>query len=228
MEEHTMKSRDRFSFAGFAVTLAALALLTVAASAGAAEPGWQLKFGGAWVSPALHDTIVNPEGDRFTIDSDTAIGLSVALERRFSDHLGLEFGALRVTPDVNLRITSSSGATGEVSDGLAYTPFTVGLNVYVVSGGSTEVFLTPALAYVMYGDLSFSVGGDTLKVAVDNDLTWGLGLGTNLRLGGGRWWFSGVVSYLGTALKATDVDGGGSQSFDYNPFTVTVGLGYRF
>lgn len=223
-----MRSLVRLSSARLAVTLAALALLTVAASASAAEPGWQLKFGGVWVSPALHDTILNSDGDRFTIDSDTTVGLGIAVERRFSDRLGVEFGVLRATPDVKLRITTSSGETGEVSDGLAYTPLTVGLNIYVVSGESAEVYLTPTLAYVTYGDLNFRVGGDTIKVAIDNDMTWGLGLGTNLRLGGGRWWFSGAVSYLGTALKATEVEGGGSQSFDYNPFTVTLGFGYRF
>jgi hypothetical protein len=85
MEEHPMGSRDRLSFTTWAVALAALALLTVAPGAGAAEPGWQLRLDGVWVSPALRDSVSNPEGDRFTIEGDSAIGFGVALERRFSN-----------------------------------------------------------------------------------------------------------------------------------------------
>jgi hypothetical protein len=38
-----------------------------------------------------------------------------------------------------------------------------------MSGGAAEIYLAPVLAYVMYGDLTFSASGDTIRIAVDND-----------------------------------------------------------
>jgi outer membrane protein W len=142
--------------------------------------------------------------------------------------LGVELGALWASPDINLRAELPGGPTVEASDGLAYTPITVGLNLYLRSGGSAEVYLTPVLAYVMYSDLTFSAAGDTIRIAVDNQWTWGLSLGTNLQLGAGPWRFNGAVSYVSTALNATDLESGGTRKIEFNPFAVTLGLGYRF
>jgi outer membrane protein W len=223
-----MKSRDRLGFTRLTITVAILTLLAGAANAGAAEPGWQIKAGGVWVQPALSYTLSNPDGTNFSVDSDNAVGLGFALEHRVSQRLGLELGALWASPDVNLRAEAPGGETVEVSDGLAYTPITLGLNLYLMSSGSAEVYLTPVLAYVMYGDLTFSAGGDTLRIAVDNQWTWGLSLGTNFRLGDGPWRFNGALSYVRTALPATELEGGGSENIDFNPFAVTLGFGYRF
>jgi len=228
MEENKMKSRDRFGFTRVAITLAILTLLAGAASGGAAEPGWQIKVGGVWVQPALSYTLTNPGSTPVSADSDNAIGLGVALEHRLSERLGLELGALWASPDVNLRAELPGGPPVEASDRLGYTPITVGLNLYLMSGGPAEVYLTPVLAYVMYGDLTFSAAGDTIRIAVDNQWTWGLGLGTNLRLGDGPWRFNGAVSYVRTALNATDLESGGSRKIDFNPFAITLGFGYRF
>jgi hypothetical protein len=79
MEEHTMKSRDRFRFTRLTITVAILTLLAGAANAGAAEPGWQIKAGGVWVQPALSYTLSNPDGTNFSVDSDNAVGLGFAL-----------------------------------------------------------------------------------------------------------------------------------------------------
>ena len=223
-----MKSRDRFHLTRLAITVAILTLLAGAASAGTAEPGWQIKVGGVWVQPALSYTLTNPGSTPISADSDNAIGLGVALEHRVSQRLGLELGALWASPDVNLRAEVPGGPPVEASDGLAYTPIAVGLNLYLMSGGPAEIYLTPMLAYVMYGDLTFNAAGDTVRIAVDDQWTWGLSLGTNLRLGAGPWRFNGAISYLSTALNATDLEGGGSRKIDFNPFAITLGLGYRF
>jgi outer membrane protein W len=228
MEEHKMTTRDRFSFTKLAITVAILTLLAGAASVGAAEPEWQVKVGGVWVQPALSYSMVNSEGLSFSADSDDAIGLSVALEHRFSQRLGLELGALQASPDVILRVEAPGGETAEASDGLAYTPITLGLNLYLTPGRPVEVYLTPVLAYVMYGDLTFSAGDSIASIKVDNQWTWGLNLGANVRLGDGPWRFSGAVSYVRTALPATDLESGGTENIDFNPFAVTLGFGYRF
>ena len=228
MEEHKMKSRDRFGLTSLVITVAILTPLAGAASVWGAEPGWQIKAGGVWVQPAMSYTLTNPGSTPISADSDNAIGLSVALEYRVSERLGLELGALQASPDVNLRAEIPGGPTVEASDGLAYTPITVGLNLYLTSGRPVEVYLTPVLAYVMYGDLNFSAGESIASIRVDNQWTWGLSLGTNVRLGEGPWRFNGAVSYVRTALNATDLESGGSRKIEFNPFAITLGFGYRF
>jgi len=227
-EEQAMKRTNRFRIMKLTVALLSLALAVPTASVGAADSGWQIKAGGVWVQPALSYTLTNPGSTPISADSDNAIGLAVALEYRVSERLGLELGALQASPDVNLRAEPPGGPTVEASDGLAYTPITVGLNLYLTSGRPVEVYLTPVLAYVMYGDLSFSAGESIASIRVDNQWTWGLNLGTNVRLGDGPWRFSAAVSYIKTALPATDLESGGSEKIDFNPFAVTLGLGYRF
>jgi hypothetical protein len=90
-----------------------------------------------------------------------------------------------------------------------------------MSSGSAEVYLTPVLAYVMYGDLTFSAGGiplDHRRQPVDSSLS----LGTNFRLG------TALVKGLLTSdrVQATDLESGGSgERFQPSP---SLGFGYRF
>jgi outer membrane protein W len=223
-----MKNANRFRITRLTATLALLALLFVAASVGAAESRWQVKVGGVWVRPDLSYKPSYPVFEHIKADSDNAIGLGLGLEYSFSDHLGLEVGALRANPDVNLRVDLPGGKSIEGSDSLAFTPFTVGLAVHLTPGRPVDVYVVPALAYVVYGNLRFSAAGDTASLDADNQWTWGISLGAEVRLGEGPWRFNAGVSYIRTTLYATDIENGDPHKVDFNPFTVTLGIGYRF
>jgi outer membrane protein W len=228
MEERTMNSTNRFRFTRLTVTLVSVALLVTAASAGAADSKWQVKVGGVWVHPDLSYKPSYPVFEHIKTDSDNAIGLGLGLEYSFSDRLGLEVGALRASPNVNLRVDFPGGQSIEASDGLAFTPITAGLAVHLTPGRPLDVFVVPALAYVVYGNLRFSAPGDTVSLDVDNQWTWGISLGAEVRLGDGPWRFNGAVSYIRASLNATDIDNGDVHHVDFNPCIVTLGLGYRF
>jgi outer membrane protein W len=223
-----MKSTNRPRITRLTVALVSLALLITAASVGAADSKWQVKFGGVWVHPELSYRPVYPVFEHIRANSDNAIGLGLGLEYSFSDRLGLELGALRASPDINLRVDFPGGQSIEASDGVAFTPITAGLAVHLTPGRSVDVYLVPAVAYVVYGNLRFSAAGDTASLDADNEWTWGISLGAGVRLGDGPWRFNGAVSYIRTSLNATDIDNGDIHKVDFDPFIITLGFGYRF
>jgi outer membrane protein W len=223
-----MKSTNRFCITRFTVALLALTLVIPAASVGAADSGWQVKVGGVWVHPDLSYKPSYPVFEHIKTDGDNAIGLGLSLGYSFSDRLGLEVGALRANPELNLRVDFPGGQSIEASDSLAFTPITAGLAVHLTPGRSVDIYVVPAVAYVVYGNLHFSAAGDTASLEVDNQWTWGISLGAEVRLGEGPWRFDGAVSYIRTSLNATDTDNGDIHTVDCNPYMVTLGLGYRF
>ena len=230
-EEHTMKGKDRFWFTLVTAGLAALAPLIVAGVARAADPPWQVRVGGVWVHPNFNFSSVEPEGERLTASSDNATGLGLGIGYRLSDRLGIELGVLRASPSLHLQVQVPTGWVLSADDRLSFTPITAGLAVHLTPGKTFDVYVTPALAFVMYGDLHFAAFGlqtATADLAVDNQWTWALTLGTDVRLGDGPWRINAAVSYVSTSVHAADIENRDPRNVDFNPYIVTLGLGYRF
>lgn len=226
-----MKSRNSFWFTMSTVGLAALALLIAAGGARAADLPWQVRVGGVWVHPNFNFSSVEPEGEGLTAVSDDATGLDLGLGYRFSDHLGIELGVLRASPNLHLQVQVPTGWVLSADDRLSFTPITAGLAIHLTPGRPFDVYVTPALAYVMYGDLhfaAFDLQTATADLAVDNQWTWGLSIGTDVKLGDGPWRINAAVSYIRTTVHATDIENGDTRNVDFNPYTFTLGLGYRF
>jgi outer membrane protein W len=226
-----MKSTNHFRITRLNVALLALALAVPAASVGAGDNGWQVKVGGVWIHPNLNYSSVEPEGEHLTAASDNAIGLGLGLEYRLSDRIGIELGVLRASPNLHLQVQVPTGWVLSAEDHLSFTPITAGFAVHLTPGKPVDLYVAPALAYVMYGDLHFAAFGlqtETADLAVGNQWTWGLSLGADVRLGDGPWRINSAVSYIRTTLHATDIENGDPRKVDFNPFTVTLGIGYRF
>ena len=133
-------------------------VLAIALSSPAAARGpVHMRAFALWIQPNLDFNMTGEEQD-LTADADGALGLGISGEYQFSDRLGLELGIFRASPDVNLVNTIKElDLTARASDGQAMTPATLGLNIHLLPEDRLDLYISPFLAYVYYGDLDFFI-----------------------------------------------------------------------
>lgn len=224
------------------VPLAALVViaLTIGLSSPAAARGpAHLRAFALWVQPDLDFNRPGEEQD-LTADADGALGLGISGEYQFSDRLGLELGIFRASPDVNLVNTIKElDLTARASDGQAMTPVTLGLNIHLLPEDRLDLYISPFLAYVYYGDLEFFISEtteingeqivleDSIRVDVANDLAYGATVGLDVPFSSKPWAIATSLRYLATSLDITDPDGD-RETLDFDSWIISLGLRYSF
>jgi hypothetical protein len=218
----------------------AVALTLAVPSMTEAKSLWHLRVFGVWIEPDLDYKVPADDDTDLLATADGGFGLGISAEYQFSDRLGLELGILRASPDIVLDYyLREFDASFSVSDSLAMTPITLGLDIHLLPESRLDLYLSPFLGYVRNSDLeftinqSFEVGGqiitieDAARVQVASDVAYGATLGVDIPFSSRPWAVATSLRYLATELNATDPDGE-SITPDFNSWILTVGLRYTF
>ena len=147
--------------------------------------GHTSRSGGAVEWFRLQAAWSSPQGDFREVDGDEVItadftdsfGFGLQIERMVSNRIGIELGVIWNEPDVNV-VIEEPPVRLRIEAPLRFTPVILGVNYHLGSGGKTDFYFGPALAYIFYDDLVLSdpdFGRETLTV--DDDYAWGLTLG---------------------------------------------------
>ena len=202
---------------------------TLATPVAAGDTGWHLRVFAAGFDPDL-DVMVpaeNPEEIRVTADSD--LGFGASLEFQFSNLLGLELGYMQASPTIELRADDVPGY-GDISlaDSMSTRVITLDLDFHLTPNSeSFDFYLGGGIASVGYGDLHYiEPDGDSLDLAVSNDIGYSAKAGLGITLGkNSNWAAVGGLRYIWTDLEVTQEN---SATFDINTFSFTVGIAYSF
>jgi outer membrane protein W len=208
------------------LALAALALAVPAR----AESGWQIRAGGLWVDPSFSTSVTNDDGTPIAVTSDSDLGYTLGLEYRFAGSLGLDLRVGRAEPDVELGAEVPGLGRIAIADGLGYTPVTFGLNAHITPDRPVDLYLGILAAWIDYGDLDFVITepvADSLSVTSSSDVGWGVTAGADIAFGSSPWSLAAGLTWIRTDLEARE-PGGDAESFEFNPFMVTLGVGYSF
>jgi outer membrane protein W len=188
---------------------------------------WKLRLQAAWSSP---------QGDYREVDGDEVItadyidsfGLGLQVERMVSKRVGIELGVLWSEPDVNV-VIAEPPVRLEIEAPFRITPVTLGVNYHLGSGGKTDFYFGPAVAYVFYDDIVLSdpdFGRE--KLTVDDDYAWGLTLGVDVNVTkSGHWAFNSELRWMNGSTDFKNPEGE-TRVVDVDPFYLTVGVTYRF
>ncbi len=219
------------------VTLLAFAI-AVPDPAAARGPA-HLRAFGLWVQPDL-DFNRSDEEQNVSADADGALGFGISGEYQFSEWLGVEIGVFRASPDVNLaNEIRELDLIALASDGQLMTPVSLGLNIHFLPKDRLDVYFSPFIAYVSYGDLEFSIREtveiagqeivleDSIRVDVANDTAYGASLGLDIPFSSRPWAIATSLRYLATSLDITEPEGD-REKLDFDSWVVSVGLRYTF
>lgn len=201
---------------------------------------WHLRAFGVWIEPDLDYKVPTDDDTDVLATTDGAFGLGISAEYQFSDRLGLELGILRASPDIVLDYyLREFDVSFSVSDSLAMTPLTLGLNIHLLPANRLDLYLSPFVGYVRNSDLEFTINRsfetgdgtitirDTARIQVASDMTYGATLGVDIPFSSKPWAIATSLRYLASELDATDSEGE-SISPDLNSWILTAGLRYSF
>jgi outer membrane protein W len=210
-----------------------------------------LRFGGTYVMPTGdltepfsftgqdlgNGTMLAFDG-AVTFEPQAAPAFTIGYEHRFNNRLGFDFTVLHFKADVDGRLNGTywindsitgmlleSGpldATEEIGH-VPATPLMVGVDFHLLPKAKVDLYATPILTYVLYGD--FDLEGD--KVSLKPDFGYGAALGLDVPAGSAHWFFNGALRYLSTTAELDQADYSG-DALEVNPFMIQVAAGYRF
>jgi len=212
---------------------AAVALIVVTLSAvPVAAEEWHIRFAANSTDTAMSLRQVDEDGNELRFEGGDSLGLSLGVERRMSDLLGLEFAIDAARPENRIGVTPPGG--GEISATATMDLWTAraGLNFHLLPGRPVDLYLGPTVAWLYApGSSTFraEVGGHTSTVTIeaDNSFGWGGTAGADVDLGGG--WTLGVsYTYVKAEMGFTDGTEGGERTLDLDPSTLRLGVGVRF
>ena len=164
----------------------------------------------------------------------------VSGEYQFTDRLGVDLGAFRASPDVNLlnRIKELD-LDARATDGQAMAPVMLGLNVHLMPEDRLDVYVAPFIAYIFYGDLEFYINEtieidgqpitlqDSVRVDVADDWGYGATLGIDVPFSSRPWAFAANARYLVTNLDITDPEGD-REDLGFDSWVISLGVRYTF
>jgi hypothetical protein len=204
------------------IGLAATAALVAAEGmAGGQEQPWRLRIGPLAVESS-HDPLLDPSW-----------GLGVDLEYRISSRLGVDVGVLTA----EVRDEPELDFFGiDVDSEVRVTPVMARLNLHLTPGSDVDLHFAPVVAWVKTGEETIRVRADlfgdveeeTVRIPVEDQLTWGASLGFDVPLGAsGYLTFEATFLQLDLVLRPPGEDPVELPA-DFDPLLVQVGYGVRF
>jgi len=211
--------------------------LLAAGAARAQDSSWTFRVHGAFLNPSGEFRLVEQDWSDGSVETVTANahrtgGFEVALERRFSNRWGAEFGLLyaplplEVNDRIEFRQARTFVVSGTATENVSFVPLTAGLNLHLTPGRRLDLHFGPLIGVALYSDQDFRFGelDTTENVEIQNDFTYGARLRFDVPRG--KLSFGGALHYLRTSVRA-----GGRLSgneLDLNVWILTFGVGYRF
>jgi outer membrane protein W len=194
----------------------------------AADEKWVVRASALSMKPSGDS--VEADGDdewaRYTADAEYGFGID--FEFRASRRLGIDFGVLTASPELDVVYDEASIITASAK--LRITPIYAGLNVHLTPDSRFDLFIGPLLAYVVYSGFDLVVDPAFLTeegFVSEDEFALGVNLGLDVRLGDSGWLLTAAFKYLDTTLEASPRDEGtGSTAID--PKIFSIGVGYRF
>ena len=211
--------------------VAVLAMVAAAQPARAADP-WQARLSATWTDTDLGFDLINGTGEPIHFAGGDSLGLSLGLERRFSDLLGIEVAIDASRPDTRLTIDSAAYGRVVATDQLNLFTVRAGINFHILADGPVDLYLGPTVAWLSTpGHLSLTARVDstseTLKVRAGNGFGWGGTAGADIDLGEG-WTVAASYTYLKADLDFSPEDEPDAASLGLDPSTLRLGVGVRF
>lgn len=209
----------------------ALIVVTVSVVPVAAE-GWHARLAANWTATTLSLRQVDEDGNVLRFEGGNSLSLSLGLEGRISDLLGLDFAIDSARPENRISVTPPGAEEITATARMDLWTVRAGLNFHLLPGRPVDLYLGPTVAWLYApGSSTFraELGGQTSTVTIeaDNSFGWGGTAGADFDLGGG--WTLGVsYTYLKAKMDFTDGTEGGKRTLDLDPSTLRLGVGVRF
>ncbi len=139
------------------IILAIIALcLFFAASASATERGWHPRVYAAGFEPDLDAVVPSENPDEVRVTADSALGFGASLEYQFTDLLGLEFGFMSESPEIELSGDVPGFGFVSLKDPMSTLVITLDLDFQVLRNSQWfDLHLGGGIASVGYSDLHF-------------------------------------------------------------------------
>ncbi|MGB5814147.1 MAG: OmpW family outer membrane protein [Thermoanaerobaculia bacterium] len=206
--------------------VAVTTVLFLVTPAEAAEP-WRVRLQAAWSTP--QGDFREVDGDEvITADFAGSFGFGLQIERMVSSRVGVELGVLWNESDVNV-VIEEPPVRLRIEAPLRFTPVTLGVNYHLGSGGKTDFYFGPAVAYIFYDDIVLSdpdFGRE--RLTIDDDYAWGFTLGIDVNLtDSGHWAFNSELRWMKGSTDFTNPDNE-KRVVDVDPLYLTIGVTYRF
>jgi outer membrane protein W len=215
-----------------AVALAAMSVFLVCAlsstNAAAGDDQWVVRATALSMKLTGDSVVVDGDDDWSRYSADMEYGFGFEVEYRASRLLGIDFGVLTASPELEVVYDAAPVITATAK--LRITPVYGGLNLHLTPNSRFDLFFGPVVAYVFYSGFDLVVDPWFLTeegFESDDDFGVGVNLGLDVRLGNGGWLLTAGFRYLDTTLEASPPDEGtGSTAID--PRIFSIGVGYRF
>lgn len=207
------------------MTLAALSSFPAVAQTNEA-PQWQLKTSLVLVDTNTPFSIDKPSGGEVYAGGNAELGVSIAVEYRLSDLVGLELGvAYAKSPDID---DNTNGNNDEIGEGPSFMPILAGVNFHLVDSNSFDVYIGPRVAFVNFGDFDLNIDGQNTAFDVADEFAWGATAGLNYRFGESRWSIVVEATYLDVDMEITNTNTNEVSVNSFDPLMVNLGASYRF
>lgn len=203
---------------------AAGALTATATTAGAQEGPWRLRIGPAAVESS-HDILL-----------DASLGFGADLEYWLSPRFGVDVGVLTA----NVRDEPDLDFFGiDVDTEVRVTPVVARLNLHLTPDSRVDLHIAPVAAWVKIGDGTMRVRDnlfgngeeESVRVPIDDELTWGASLGFDVPLGRSSY-LTFEATYLSLDFTVRDPQVRDPEEVvfpgDLDPVFVHIGYGVRF
>ena len=155
------------------------------------------------------------------------------MEYRASRRWGVELSATRAEVVSEVEFEIGVPELLVVESRIDTTPILARVNWHLTPESKADVYVGPVAGWVRYSDVDVTFKGpiEVINVLVDPDIAtkdgfaWGAHLGLDVPFGSGGWFFNGGLTFLKAEVESRDFE---SNSFDLDPLTAHVGVGYRF
>ncbi len=155
------------------------------------------------------------------IEIDDGPGVSVGIERRLTEQLGLEIGLLYTDFDVGtLLLERGSAPFSNEQRSEQLLVFHVGGNFHLFPSRRTDVYFGPFVGFLDFPDPP--------GLKADDGLALGLTLGFDVPLGADGWGLSGALRYIDTELDLESPSLGLEGTLDFDLLTTELGVSLTF
>jgi len=187
---------------------------------------WQVKTSLILIDTKDPFAIDKPSGGAVYAGGNAELGISLGVEYRLSDLVGLEVGmAYAKSPEVT---DTANDNNDELGEGPSFLPILVGANFHIVDTGTFDLYVGPRIGYVNFGDFDLDVDGQQRFYDVSGEFAWGAMAGFAYGFGDSSWSLVAEATYLDVDMKITERGTSNTVTSQFDPLMVNLGVAYRF